>query len=193
VGLHELALIWDLGMREFPPRLPHQPIFYPVINADYARQIARDWNTRDANSGFAGFVAEFAFDNAYIAKFAPHVAGASQHQECWIPSEELSAFNKSITGRIRMQEGFFGAGFIGHVPDAYGFKGKRRHYPIIDIGKNLGLQHFRRGVRDFCQPKVRIPELSILGAPRLFRIRRQSSTTRRFHLEPKKTLGVQSR
>jgi hypothetical protein len=70
VGLHELALIWDLGMREFPPRLPHQPIFYPVINADYARQIARDWNTRDANSGFAGFVAEFAFDNAYIAKFA---------------------------------------------------------------------------------------------------------------------------
>ena len=76
VGPHELALIWDLGMREFPPRLPHQPIFYPAINADYARQIARDWNTRDANSGFVGFVTEFAVDNAYIAKFAPHVAGA---------------------------------------------------------------------------------------------------------------------
>jgi len=30
VGLHELALIWDKGMREYPPRLPHQPIFYPV-------------------------------------------------------------------------------------------------------------------------------------------------------------------
>jgi transposase len=25
VGLHELALIWDKGMRGFPPRLPHQP------------------------------------------------------------------------------------------------------------------------------------------------------------------------
>jgi len=135
VGLHELALIWDLGMREFPPRLPHQPIFYPVINADYARQIARDWNTRDANSGFAGFVAEFAFDNAYIAKFAPHVAGASQHQECWIPSEELSAFNKSITGRIRMQEGFFGAGFIGHVPDAYGLKGKDATTQLSTLAK----------------------------------------------------------
>ena len=153
VGPHELALIWDLGMREFPPRLPHQPIFYPAINADYARQIARDWNTRDANSGFVGFVTEFAVDNAYIAKVAPHVAGASQHQEYWIPSEEVSAFNKSITGKIRVQE----------------------------------------GERDLCQPKVRIPELSILGAQRLFRIRRQSSTTRRFHLKPKKTLGVQSR
>jgi len=70
LGLHELALIWDMGMREFTPRLPHQPIFYRVFNAGYARQIARDRNTRDANSGFAGFVTEFAFDNAQIAKFA---------------------------------------------------------------------------------------------------------------------------
>ena len=67
VGLHELALIWDWEMREFPPQLPHQPIFYPVINADYARQIARDWKTRDANSGFAGFVTDFAVDNAKFA------------------------------------------------------------------------------------------------------------------------------
>ena len=80
-------------------------------------------------------MAEFAFDNAYIAKFAPHVAGASQHQECWIPSEELSAFNKSITGRIRMQEGFFGAGFIGHVPDAYGLKGKDATTQLSTLAK----------------------------------------------------------
>ncbi len=71
VGLHELALIWDSGMREVPPRLPHQPIFYPVTNAEYARQIARDWNTRDEKSGFAGFVTEFAVDSRYVAKFAP--------------------------------------------------------------------------------------------------------------------------
>src|SRR6266566_5219674 len=58
VGLHELALIWDSGMRQFPPRLSHQPIFYPVTNAEYARQIARDWNTRHEKSGFAGFVTE---------------------------------------------------------------------------------------------------------------------------------------
>jgi hypothetical protein len=102
VGLHELALIWDSGMREFPPRLPHQPIFYPVTNAEYARQIAKDWNTRDEKSGFAGFVTEFAVDSGYVAKFPPHVVGASQHQEYWIPSEELGPFNKAISGRIRV-------------------------------------------------------------------------------------------
>ena len=46
IGLYELALIWDRGMLELPPRLPPQPIFYPVTNEEYARQIARDWNTK---------------------------------------------------------------------------------------------------------------------------------------------------
>jgi len=124
VGLHELALIWDSGMREFPPRLPHQPIFYPVTNSEYARQIARDWNTRDEKSGFAGFVTEFAIENGYIAKFALHVVGASQHQEYWIPAEELGAFNKAIPDRIRVREAFFGPSFVGCVPDAYLLKGK---------------------------------------------------------------------
>lgn len=135
VGLHELALIWDSGMREFPPRLPHQPIFYPVTNAGYALQIARDWNTRDASSGFAGFVTEFAVDSAYIAEFTPHTVGASEHHEYWIPSKELSAFNKSITGRIRVHQGFFGAGFIGHVPDAYGMKGKDATTQLSTLAK----------------------------------------------------------
>jgi|SRR6516162_3215028 hypothetical protein len=126
VGLHELALIWDSGMREFPPRLPSQPIFYPVINAEYARQIARDWNTRDEKSGFAGFVTEFAIDSGHIAKFAPHVVGASQHQEYWILAEELAAFNKAIPDRIRVREAFFGPCFVGSVPDAYALKAAKR-------------------------------------------------------------------
>jgi len=33
VELNELASIWDSGCREFPPRLPEQPIFYPVTSA----------------------------------------------------------------------------------------------------------------------------------------------------------------
>ncbi|MGO8550059.1 hypothetical protein ACC732_36210, partial [Rhizobium ruizarguesonis] len=32
VGPEELALIRDLDMRGFPPRLPDQPIFYPVVS-----------------------------------------------------------------------------------------------------------------------------------------------------------------
>lgn len=44
VGPKELALIAASGFREFPPRLPDQPIFCPVLNEGYARQIAREWN-----------------------------------------------------------------------------------------------------------------------------------------------------
>ena len=44
VGPAELALIEAAGWRAFPPRLPEQPIFYPVLNEEYARQIARQWN-----------------------------------------------------------------------------------------------------------------------------------------------------
>jgi hypothetical protein len=135
VGLHELALIWDSGMHEFPPRLPHQPIFYPVTNAEYARQIARDWNTRDEKSGFTGFVTEFAIDSGYIANFSPHVVGASKHQEYWIPAEELSTFNKAISGRIRVREGFFGPSFVGCVPGANALKGKDATSQIAMLAK----------------------------------------------------------
>jgi hypothetical protein len=46
VGLAELKLVKASGYREFPPRLPEQPIFYPVLTEAYATQIARDWNTK---------------------------------------------------------------------------------------------------------------------------------------------------
>lgn len=42
VGLEALRLIYDADMRAFPPRLPDQPIFYPVTNDGYAKQIAKD-------------------------------------------------------------------------------------------------------------------------------------------------------
>jgi hypothetical protein len=67
VGLNELSLIWDSGMREFPPRLPHQPIFYPVANQNYATQIARDWNTKDSN--FAGYVTKFSVQDSQLADY----------------------------------------------------------------------------------------------------------------------------
>ena len=35
-GPEELALVRASGWREWPPRLPGQPIFYPVLNEDYA-------------------------------------------------------------------------------------------------------------------------------------------------------------
>ena len=66
-------MIWDSGMREFPPRLPqfpprlpHQPIFYPVATKEYAAQIARDWNPRDKSSGITGFMTQFGVPTPYL-------------------------------------------------------------------------------------------------------------------------------
>ena len=58
VGLEELRLLYETGMRAFPPRLPDQPIFYPVTNEGYAAQIAREWNTKSGTQG--GFVTPFS-------------------------------------------------------------------------------------------------------------------------------------
>src|ERR1700739_1589284 len=98
VGLHELALIWDCGMRKFPPRLPHQPIFYPVANRDYATQIARDWNTKD--SSFAGYVTKFSVQDSHLVNYEPHSVGSATHVEYWIPAERLPQFNASIACRL---------------------------------------------------------------------------------------------
>ena len=136
VGLHELALIWDKGMREFPPRLPHQPIFYPVANAEYARQIARDWNVGDEKSGFAGFVTAFELNRSYLSNFEPHTVGSSQHVEYWIPAETLSSFNDAIRDLIRLENGFFDAAFMGHIPDTLGLKGKDAIAQFVALHKS---------------------------------------------------------
>ena len=59
VGVKELDLILNTGCRRYPKRLPTQPIFYPVLNQEYAAEIAKLWNTKDQFSGYAGFVTEF--------------------------------------------------------------------------------------------------------------------------------------
>jgi hypothetical protein len=56
VGQGELDLIEASEWHAFPPRLDHQPIFYPVLTEEYATKIARDWNTKDPVSGFVGYV-----------------------------------------------------------------------------------------------------------------------------------------
>ena len=58
VGANELELIKESGWRAFPPRLPEQPIFYPVLNEGYAAQIARDWNAKH-NEERVGYVTRF--------------------------------------------------------------------------------------------------------------------------------------
>ncbi|MCE9558540.1 MAG: hypothetical protein K8R88_06275 [Armatimonadetes bacterium] len=100
VGEAELLLIRKSG--RFPPRLPIQPIFYPVLSFDYAAKIAREWNTRDTASGFVGYVTEFELDSEYLAQFEIQEVGGRWAQEYWIPAEGLEEFNEKIVGEIRV-------------------------------------------------------------------------------------------
>ncbi len=102
VGQAELDLIRQSGNRAFPPRLHWQPIFYPVLNEEYATQIARDWNTKDPASGFVGYVTRFHVRSDFLHNYQVQTVGASSHQEYWIPAEELDAFNESIVGGMEV-------------------------------------------------------------------------------------------
>lgn len=106
VGKRELELVAESNYRRFPPRLPEQPIFYPVTNIEYARKIARDWNTKDATSGYEGHVLEFVVDVAFLTEFQPQTVGDSSHTEYWIPSERLEEFNDAIVGQIIVRESY---------------------------------------------------------------------------------------
>lgn len=99
VGPEELALIRDSGMRAFPPRLPEQPIFYPVLTEDYAVKIARDWNVPASG---AGYVTRFAVRKDFLDGYQVQEAGGRAHLEYWIPAEELDAFNAAIVGLIEV-------------------------------------------------------------------------------------------
>jgi hypothetical protein len=100
VGLREYELIRDSGFRSFPPRLPHQPIFYPVLEFDYAAKIARDWNTRDDASSFRGYVLRFRVRKEFLSRYGEHQAGDRMHREYWIPAEDIDRFNTNIVGLI---------------------------------------------------------------------------------------------
>jgi len=115
VGLKELELIADANFAAFPPRLPEQPIFYPVLNVEYARAIARDWNTDDERSGFVGFVTVFEVDDDYVRQFPVQVVGGREVQELWVPAEELATFNSKIVGKIRVIESYVGTRFGGRI------------------------------------------------------------------------------
>jgi hypothetical protein len=103
VGPKELKLIEASDMRAFPPRLPEQPIFYPVLSEAYAVQIARDWNVPASG---AGFVTRFAVLKSFLDRYRVEHAGSKAHLEYWIPAEDLDDFNKAIVGKIEVTAAF---------------------------------------------------------------------------------------
>ena len=99
VGPVERRLIEESGWLKFPPRLPEQPIFYPVMNEEYATQIARDWNVRDSG---AGYVTRFEVEEEFLLRYPVRRVGGSQHMELWVPAEELEEFNRHIVRKIEI-------------------------------------------------------------------------------------------
>lgn len=107
VGDKELELIRESGFKKFPPRLPGQPIFYPVLNEEYATQIARDWNAKNSESK-SGFVTRFSVNGDFLSRYQVQTVGSSIHVEYWIPAEELDQFNENIVGLIEVISEFHG-------------------------------------------------------------------------------------
>lgn len=103
VGPEELELIRRTDMTAFPPRLPEQPMFYPVTTEDYAIKIARDWNVKASGSGF---VTRFEVRADFLTRYDIQDAGGRAHREYWIPAEDLPAFNDAIVGKIEVTHTF---------------------------------------------------------------------------------------
>jgi len=112
VGPKELELIGQSGYKAFPPRLPEQPIFYPVLNEEYATKIARDWNVPASGSGY---VTRFAVRAEYLMRYEVQTVGGRIHQEYWVPAEDLGEFNYNIVGQIEVIAEFHKQ---GEEPDA---------------------------------------------------------------------------
>jgi hypothetical protein len=104
VGPRELKLIEESGFKRFPKRLAQQPIFYPVMNEEYAIQIARDWNVPASGSGF---VTKFSLPAVFLKRYEVQNVGGIVHDELWVPAEELEDFNDHIVGNIEVTRSFY--------------------------------------------------------------------------------------
>ncbi|GAB6984394.1 hypothetical protein [Nocardioides pyridinolyticus] len=103
MGPKELALVEESGWRAWPPRLPDQPIFYPVLNEDYAVRIARDWNVKVSGAGYA---TRFEVEKDFLDRYDVQQAGGQTILEYSIPAEDLDEFNRHIVGLIEVVREF---------------------------------------------------------------------------------------
>ena len=99
VGPQELRLVEASGWRRWPPRLPDQPIFYPVLNEAYATQIAREWNVPASG---VGHVTRFRVQTPFARRYTTKRAGGGHILELWIPAEDVGALNEHLVGTIEL-------------------------------------------------------------------------------------------
>ena len=99
IGPAELQLLRAADMRAWPPRLPDQPIFYPVLTEAYARQIAADWNLPATGSGH---VTRFHLPTTFARRYPTQQAGGQDKLELWMPADHLDELNRHLVGPIEL-------------------------------------------------------------------------------------------
>lgn len=102
-GPEELELLRQADWRAWPPRLPEQPIFYPVLNEEYAIKIAREWNVPHHG---VGYVTRFQVESEFLRRYPVQQAGGRTIVELWVPAEELEEFNAHLVGPIEVVHEF---------------------------------------------------------------------------------------
>ena len=103
-GARRIQIDRGSGFKEWPLRLEGQPIFYPVTNELYAREITEQWNIRDSG---IGYVFRFLVELSFVEKYNVEKVGGANHTEWWISAEKMDELNKAIVGKI---------GLIGKYP-----------------------------------------------------------------------------
>jgi hypothetical protein len=98
-GPKEVELVSASGYRRWPPRLSEQPIFYPVTNEEYAKEITTKWNVPASG---VGYVAKFQVKKNFMNRYQIQRVGGELHTEWWIPAEDLDALNDNIVGTIEV-------------------------------------------------------------------------------------------
>ncbi|GAB7036939.1 hypothetical protein JCM9533A_07860 [Catenuloplanes niger JCM 9533] len=119
VGPAELDLIARSGYAAFPPRLPDQPIFYPVLNEAYAARIAAEWNVEASG---AGHVTRFRVATDFARRYPSRQAGGREIAELWIPAEDVPELNAHLVGPIEVvsssEDRAVSPGPFGEVPES---------------------------------------------------------------------------
>ena len=98
-GPVEIELVEASGFRRWPPRLPEQPIFYPVTNEKYAIEITEQWNVPACG---IGYVTRFEVETHFMDRYPIEVVGAPHNTEWWIPAEDLDAMHEHLVGLIEV-------------------------------------------------------------------------------------------
>lgn len=149
-GWRELLLIYRSRMRTFPPRLPQQPFFYPVTTEGYAEKIAHNWNC--ASDERSGYVTSFRIESTIVRDFPVQTVGGKEHEELWVPAEELTSFNARIVGQIAVTKTFFARDFAGLVPERFSLRGREakaqlealcsiHKYSLMDLHGEVAANH----------------------------------------------------